>query len=118
MTNIPPHRSLTGLVVSTLFCWVWPLFQFVLIYLIEAAGYALKLGGALLNMLACGLSLAIAIVLGVLVLAALRREHAPLDPGRIVFILMGATIGASAVLVAWFASMEMFCTVGTCPTPH
>jgi len=113
-----PNKSLDSLVVATLFCWVWPLSHSVLVQMIEAAGYALKLGGGLLNLLACGLAIACALVLSVLLFRARRREHAPLNPDRIVLLLLSCTAGASVLLIACLLAMGMFCEVGTCPRPN
>ena len=113
-----PKRSLDSLVVATLFCWVWPLSHAVLIYLIEAAGYALKLGGGLLNLLACALAIACALLLSGLLFRVRRREHAPLNSDRIVLLLLTCTAGASILLTSFLAAMGMFCEAGTCPRPN
>jgi hypothetical protein len=110
--------SLTSLFVLTLFCWVWPLFHSVLIALIETAGYALKLGGGLLHLLACGLSIACAIPFTIGLVRALRRGHALPDPNRIVVLLLICIIAASVLMTGCFMAMHMFCEVGSCPQPN
>jgi len=113
-----PSTSRDSLVVATLFCWVWPLSHSVLMQVIEAAGYSLKLGGGLLNLLACALAIACALLLSVLLFRARAREHAPLNRDRIVLSLLACMAGASVLLVTCLAAMGMFCEVGTCPRPN
>lgn len=117
MSSNVSNRSVAGLLVSTLFCLGWPAFQFILMLIIETAGYTLKLGGGLLNMLACALSLAAGVPLSIILLGALRREHAPLDPGRIAFLASISIVGASALVTGWCLATDMFCRVGMCPRP-
>jgi len=113
-----PHRSLTGLFALTLSCWLWPLLHSLGIELIEASGYALKLGAYLLNLLAMAASIVLAVPLSCSLYLALRHQHAPLKPARIVRLACGSSIGTSSLIIGLCVWMNMFCLVGACPRPN
>lgn len=111
-------KSASSLFAVALTCWVWPLFQLVVIEIFHVSGYALTLGGSLLNFLASLLSIITAVIFSFLLYFEMKGKNSSLIPERVIFFFVTLTIASSFLVIGFFVLTGMFCRVGSCPTPN
>jgi len=113
-----PDKSFTFLLALTLASWLWPFVQYFTLEIGLAYRYDLKLDGGLLYLLACLLSIVVAIVLSVILISEIRRKRGPANPGKVILWTVAFNATFSLLVTGFLAAMNMFCRVGSCPSPN
>lgn len=113
-----PDSGFTFLLALTLGGWLWPFVQHLVLEVVLTYRYDLKLGGGLLYFGACFLSIVVAIVLSVILILDMRKPRAPLKPGKVILWILALDMLGSLLVTGFLVSMDMFCQVGSCPSPN